>query len=73
MVGRLAEVGNKLEKEAERLISFCDGSVAWAHRWAALAAAAGWPCYGFNSWHQWAADVARTSAQSSQRATEQAR
>ncbi len=46
------------EAQAEALLACCDGSVSWARRWAVLAEAAGWPCYGFPSWAAWAADVA---------------
>ena len=47
----------------EELMRMGDNSPEWARAWAAIADAAGWPCYGFESWGDWALDVADSAAE----------
>jgi hypothetical protein len=49
------------EQTAQDLLARYDGqhAAAWARQWAALADHAGWRCWGFASWQEWAKDVQR--------------
>ena len=51
-------IGERFEVEATALLSHCDNSLGWAHRWADLHDRWGIPCFGFGSWADWARDVA---------------
>lgn len=41
------------EEQAEILLSQAEDTPAWRRRWATLAQAAGWPCWGM-TWGEWA-------------------
>ena len=46
-----------LQRQADALLARCDGTRAWARRWADLHDRWAIPCYGFASWSAWLADV----------------
>jgi hypothetical protein len=47
-----------LQRQADALLAHCDGTLAWARRWADLHDRWSIPCYGFPTWSAWFADLA---------------
>jgi DNA primase len=55
----VATAAPDLEAQATALLARCDNLPHWAREWADLAERAGWPCWGFATWADWAADTDR--------------